>query len=67
MRMNRKIHKQQEMDLHSCSYCSVCLNESTDVTGSAAIGITLQFEKDNEAGEELFKFDYFKHNKKCAR
>jgi hypothetical protein len=51
--MNENVHEQLRMDLQSCPYFSVCLNESTDITSSACLPIILWFVKSNEVREAL--------------
>lgn len=44
---------QQQIDIKSCNFISICLDESTDVTGSARLAICVRYFVQNNVKEEL--------------
>jgi hypothetical protein len=55
IKMSGSAQQWLKMDLHSCTYFPVCLNEKRDIIYSACLALTLFLVNDNKVCEELFK------------
>lgn len=47
------------MDLHICTYFTICLGKATDTISSACLAIIFWFVNDNEVLEELYKLNAY--------
>ena len=54
--MADNVSHQQNKDLSSCNFLSICLNESTDITGSARLAIFGRYLVNDTIREELISF-----------
>lgn len=58
--MAENISCQQKFDIKSCNFISICLDESTDVTGSARLAIFARYCVKNNIKEELLSLSTLK-------
>ena len=54
--MADNVSHQQNKDLSSCNFLSICLDESTDITGSARLAIFGRYLVNDTIREELISF-----------
>ena len=53
LKMGENVTYQQKIDIKSSSLVSLCVDQSTDITGSARLAVFIRYLKKNEIREEL--------------